>query len=127
VPGFEPGRRIVGTPNKIHGDKKSHLLWVSSRGGVETELRGMAESVISSKVTVSNSAILLPPVKLVNRKSLAIYVPASLSGELWIGGPGVTDDNGFPIQAGLYSMMDAEADVYGFSLSEVDIRLLEGA
>lgn len=126
MPGYETSTRVLGSTNKETARKGENLLWVSSRGGVETELRGMS-SIISSRLTVSNSPTALPPSRLENRKSLGIYVPGTMSGTFYIGGPGLNEDNGFPIPAGEYMFLDAEGEVYGYCTEEVNVRLVEGA
>ena len=129
MPGHEKSSRILGTTNKEKGKSDKHL-WISSRGGTEVELRGMAEGCRSARLTIASSPVKIPPIPLKNRKSLAIFVPAEadgFSGILYLGGPGLNADNGFPLPTGGYFFLDVEANVYAFATEIVDIRILEGA
>ena len=129
MPGFEKSSRILGVKNKDKGPS-DELLWISSRGGTEVEMRGMAEGCVSAKLTIGTSPVKLPPTPIKNRKSLGIFVPSEadgFSGTLYVGGPGLNADNGFPSPVGGYFFLDIETDIHAFATETVDIRILEVA
>ena len=87
-------------------------------------LKGVA---LSTPVSVTGTATLLPAAPLVNRRSLIVYNNSAQT--LYIGGASVSTSNGLPIAAGTYSpSIDAGIlmKVYGIvSGGSADVRVLE--
>ena len=85
-------------------------------------------SVQSSAVVVGTTATLLPAIKLNGRKKLHIY--NDNQDVLYIGGSGVTVDNGLPIPSGLepplHPLDIGAADIYGvYPSGSGTVRLME--
>jgi len=118
MPGYERSIRILGSDG--------NPLWISSKGDISVELRGMSEGSVSTMVSIGPAPTKLPPQALDGRKSIAIFVP-DFSGTFYIGGPALTEDNGFPLPNDAYFFIDAESDIFGYATEIVDIRILESA
>jgi len=106
----------VDTEISLNGDLIVENVTVAS-------LRG---TVLSTSVTIGDSATLIPSSDLANRKSMTIRNNGS--NTIFIGGSGVSTSNGFPIKVN--ESMDIDLDdasaLYGIvATGNEDLRILE--
>ena len=106
----------VDTEISVNGDLIVENVIVAS-------LRG---TILSSSVTIGDSATIIPASDLSNRKSMTIRNNGS--NTIFIGGSGVTTGNGFPIKVNESFDIDLDdsSAIYGIvATGTEDLRILE--
>jgi len=121
--GLNPLKRVIPENSVSH---ERHLRGTNAVI-INPEDSSVGASGLVSMKTVGSTATKLPTSAMRNRRAIAVYNNSS-SVTLYIGfDTSLTVNNGWPLPPGasIPFDMNAEIEIYGVAVSNVDVRILE--